>query len=635
MADNVIQVTIKGVDNASKAFGAVGKSSVKLGKSMAKASVGITAAAGAATAFVKVVANSQDKVQKFSDRLGVSVEALSNFHHAAELGGVSAETFNMGLQRMSRRVAEAGQGMGEAQTALRELNLQAGDLAKLPIDEQMNQVADALQGVEGQSERVRLAFKLFDSEGVALLQTMKNGSQSFKDAAADAAFLGITISSKAAAQSAAFNDSFTRVGASIKGVSMGIANEFMPAITELATRFANFVAENRPRIVAFLKQVVVSFLTLGQIGLQVMDKIRSNFSNLFSVEGFKMIVDNFQRALGAVLNIFVAVFKKMPEIALATFQVIGIALSESITFGFQKAFDAISGNNVIGTFAEEVGSQVSSRIKEEVSSIGPALAEIATQAKASLADAGGTLASALGIDPVKAQEDALATLETLTAFGEARAEIQTQQGEADVERKKFQLSWLQEVENEAAADRNKFEKMTTRERTKFQLDSLGGLFAQAGTKYKAFFKLNQIAGIANATINTAEGVTKALSAYPPPFSFAMAAAQLGAGLAQISAIKSQKFGGARADGGPVGTGSSFLVGERGPELFVPRQAGGIVPSESLGSGGSGLTIGELNININGQDIRDMTSAEVEDIVAEKVIPAFDALATQGIRTQVA
>ena len=33
----------------------------------------------------------------------------------------------------------------------------------------------------------------------------------------------------------------------------------------------------------------------------------------------------------------------------------------------------------------------------------------------------------------------------------------------------------------------------------------------------------------------------------------------------------------RALGGPVHSGSPYLVGERGPELFVPSQAGTIVP----------------------------------------------------------
>lgn len=36
-------------------------------------------------------------------------------------------------------------------------------------------------------------------------------------------------------------------------------------------------------------------------------------------------------------------------------------------------------------------------------------------------------------------------------------------------------------------------------------------------------------------------------------------------------------GGARAEGGPVDTGHSYLVGENGPEMFVPSENGTIVP----------------------------------------------------------
>jgi len=36
-----------------------------------------------------------------------------------------------------------------------------------------------------------------------------------------------------------------------------------------------------------------------------------------------------------------------------------------------------------------------------------------------------------------------------------------------------------------------------------------------------------------------------------------------------------QFFGARAGGGAVNVGGAYLVGERGPELFVPRQAGSI------------------------------------------------------------
>jgi tape measure domain-containing protein len=50
------------------------------------------------------------------------------------------------------------------------------------------------------------------------------------------------------------------------------------------------------------------------------------------------------------------------------------------------------------------------------------------------------------------------------------------------------------------------------------------------------------------------------------------------------------FGGPRATGGPVSSSKAYMVGERGPEMFVPSTAGKIVPSREMGGGGSVFNI---------------------------------------------
>ena len=55
------------------------------------------------------------------------------------------------------------------------------------------------------------------------------------------------------------------------------------------------------------------------------------------------------------------------------------------------------------------------------------------------------------------------------------------------------------------------------------------------------------------------------------------------------------FGGKRAKGGPVSPNRSFLVGERGPELFVPGSSGNIVPNHAMG----GTTNVVVNVDAKG------------------------------------
>lgn len=50
----------------------------------------------------------------------------------------------------------------------------------------------------------------------------------------------------------------------------------------------------------------------------------------------------------------------------------------------------------------------------------------------------------------------------------------------------------------------------------------------------------------------------------------------------------------RAAGGPVSGGSPYIVGERGPELFVPGASGSIVPNNRMG----GVQIGNLTVQYN-------------------------------------
>ena len=61
------------------------------------------------------------------------------------------------------------------------------------------------------------------------------------------------------------------------------------------------------------------------------------------------------------------------------------------------------------------------------------------------------------------------------------------------------------------------------------------------------------------------------------------------GLAGISTLPK------RANGGPVMSGTTYLVGERGPELFTPSSSGNITPNSGFG-GGSTITV-----NVNGGD----------------------------------
>lgn len=68
-------------------------------------------------------------------------------------------------------------------------------------------------------------------------------------------------------------------------------------------------------------------------------------------------------------------------------------------------------------------------------------------------------------------------------------------------------------------------------------------------------------------------------------------------LGQTGGILGKLFGGGRASGGTVQGGRSYVVGERGPELFTPGRTGSIAPNSAMG--GANVTV---NVDASGSNV---------------------------------
>src|ERR687898_521319 len=108
---------------------------------------------------------------------------------AATVGGLGA------LIDRSIWAAEAAQGTGEAKDALAQMGIalrdQSGNLRR--SEDLLSDLADAFTRIEDPAERVRLAFKLFDSEGVALVNLLSDGSGALEEMRERARDLGIVL----------------------------------------------------------------------------------------------------------------------------------------------------------------------------------------------------------------------------------------------------------------------------------------------------------------------------------------------------------------------------------------------------------------------------------------------------------
>ena len=118
---------------------------------------------------------------------------------------------------------------------------------------------------------------------------------------------------------------------------------------------------------------------------------------------------------------------------------------------------------------------------------------------------------------------------------------------------------------------------------------VGSAVQSAIKKSSALFKME---AIKKAMISVYEGALKTFASIPFPFNIAATGLAIGAGMKLVDKIKGFAKGGAVSKDNPI------LVGENGPELFVPNQTGQITQSARGTGGGSGATV---NFNINTLD----------------------------------
>ena len=257
-----------------KGLKATGRSMEKFHAAFKKAALnvakaGAVAVAGGAAALITIVNKTGaaiDDVAKQSEKLGIPTEKLAALGHAAEQTGITTNNMTTGLQRMTRRIAEAGDGTGEAVKALDGLGIKIDDIVALSPDQQFLMIADAMENIKGQSDKVKLAFKLFDTEGVDLINTMQGGSAAVLKLMKDAENLGLTFTKEEAKMVEASRDAVDRMEKVFTGLFNSITIQLSPFIEEWANAMTEAALEGESmtdRVSAGIEKIVKVIGVLG------------------------------------------------------------------------------------------------------------------------------------------------------------------------------------------------------------------------------------------------------------------------------------------------------------------------------------------------------------------------------------
>jgi len=118
-----------------------------------------------------------------SQKLGLTAEFLQELRFAADQTGVPVQALDVGIQRFTRRLGEAAEGGGVLFNVMNELGieLRRNDGTMKSTEEVLNEYADAIQNADSSQKQLLLAFKAFDTEGAALVNTLRNGKKGLDD----------------------------------------------------------------------------------------------------------------------------------------------------------------------------------------------------------------------------------------------------------------------------------------------------------------------------------------------------------------------------------------------------------------------------------------------------------------------
>jgi hypothetical protein len=535
MAAQDLKIDILATDKTGAAFRSVQSGLTQINAATAgvrNAMVGLggaIAALGAIT-YVRNVINIADSMDELSKRTGIAVETLSALSNTAALAGSSQEELGSALIRLNKSIAEAASGSKDQALAFTNLGVSVRDAEGniRSTVEVLSDIADAFSRVDDGAIKTQYQMALFGKSGANLNEFLSKGSAGIKE-------FGATVSTEFAEQSATFKDNIDLLSQKIQEK---IGQKSLPLLQFFNREFKKaFELEKASRVGGGRGFVNPEPVKPDAITLKPLDPaIAKNAEEV--AKKLRDINDEIIKMTQGENALAVAQFSRM----------------EGVTKPQIKQFEELLRQKAMMT-AQDRELDAASREADEMAKKGfQDKVELINKAK-KLYDDTRT--------PLEKMNIQMAELDRLLALGAiswdvyARATLDAT--DAFVELKDTGTTALEDL--------------------KYAVQGWGRDFTNVMTEATMTGKLN-FSDMASSIIrdliriqiqkNITDPLVKAGTSYLDSF------------------IGTSKVDGMRAMGGPVTAGKSYLVGENGPEIFIPRSSGTI--DNDASGGGSGVTV---------------------------------------------
>ena len=601
------------------------------------ASIALVGVAAAFTATIAVSTRYIDRLGKVSKTTGFAAETLQKFQFAAEQSGVSADQAAVALRRFARRLGEAQKGTGELAPTLKKLGIDlfttSGRLKT--AQEVLFELADGINGARNESEQLAIAFKAFDSEGAELVETLRDGSAGLRAFFDEADNLGFVLSTSAIQGVEDFADEFNRLQKVISGLVNQFTAALAPALQDVNKTFREFIqlkiadAGGLEEFGKFLKDEFLKILASTIKGIESLLNAIISFANVLA-----LLLNRIGKLSLIDLDIFPELnlnareqelqdyLKEVKQVASA------MALGDKETSSFFDTIkidvdDVIAKLKEFG-FATEELEGIADRMRNKSTLLSPfEFRDISDEFVAALPnldkqlfktkDFSGFIDMLLG----NLEENKAAAQEQVDAIEEVVVTGQNLIGE----------TLLGKIFGVGPVQRFWDQWYESGEKSLERFSAVAGLVlgVELVEKIKQGFENSDIGDF---TKTLADGLVKGVQMFEDSLADAIVNGKadfsdLADHLKQVLAkAMVQKFVTGPimalfglAGGGPAKAGQPYIVGEEGPELFVPKQSGTVIPNDQTMAmaGGAGMGGGgQVTYNINAVDARSFKQLVASD-----------------------
>lgn len=347
----------------------------------AAVAVGAATAAGATAIYGMAMksAEATDRIDKMSNKIGVSKQAFQEWDYILGQNGMDVEKLQVGVKTLTQQMDAAAGGSKNAQEMFAALGLSWEDgTGKLKSQEQMtNEAITALAKMENGTEKARLATELFGKAGIEMMPMLNNGAEGIEELRQRAHDLGLVMSDEAVTAGVVLGDTIDDVKRSFGAVVTQIGVKVMPMIQQAA----DWLLENMPMIqkvvgkafeiigagvsvvVNFITQLIAAWAEWAEENQDMIDAVMAAIDELWA--WLQPILGQIIEAIGAFIGAISAFWEAHGEEIMAVVKplweaikvIIGTALD--VLMSLFKIFTALFKGDW-STFWEEIGNLLTS-----------------------------------------------------------------------------------------------------------------------------------------------------------------------------------------------------------------------------------------------------------------------------------